>query len=209
MIKTKEWAESYGINTVDSLPPAEEYGEPFKRTAGEVAVRTIILHAVAAAGYGIDRKSLIEWLKNQDLWPHVSPREQEFLLSNKPRKLLSEDQKGAQWLQEAQWALLWTIQKVESLGLPIKTCDTIKIVDEIMPGLGDDVGKFISSAELRPAPELQAEEDRISKLYDAAQQASRRDEMPDDLVYGVLFQRHYAFSWVRSGDEWDEVKTAV
>lgn len=207
MIKTKEWAASIGINTADFLPPAENYGEPFKRTAREVAVRAIILHAVAAAGYGIDRKSIIEWLKNQDLWSHVSPREQEFLLSNKPRKLLEEDRKGAQWLQEAQWALLWTIQKVESLGLPTKTCDTIRIVDEIMPGLGDDIEAFISSAELRPAPELHAEDDRVSKLYSSAHQASQRDEMPEDLVYGVLFQRHYAFQWVRGGDEWDDVKT--
>jgi len=207
MTKTKEWAESHGINTADILPPVENDNTQYKQTAREVAVRAIILHAVAAAGYGIDRAPIIEWLKNQDLWTHVSPREQEFLLSNKPGKLLAEDRKGAQWLQEAQWALLWTIQKVASLGLPTGTCDTIKIIDEIMPGLGDDTKAIISSAELRPAPELWAEDDRIAMLYRSVQQASQQDEMPEDLIYGVLFQRRYAFEWVRNGDEWDEVKT--
>ena len=76
-----------------------------------------------------------------------------------------------------------------------------------MPGLVDDVNAFISSAELRPEPELRAEEARIFKLYGAARQASQQDDMPEDLVYGVLFQRHYVFNWLRCGDEWDDVKT--
>ena len=54
MMKTKEWAESHGINTQDVLPPIENYDESYKRTAKEVAVRTVILHAVAAAGHGVN-----------------------------------------------------------------------------------------------------------------------------------------------------------
>jgi hypothetical protein len=208
MIKTKEWADSYGINTEEILTPVEDYDEPYKRTAGEVAVRTIILHAIAAAGYGIDREPIIQWLENQNLWDQVSPREQTFLLSRKPSKLLEEDRKGAQWLQEAQWALLWTIQKVENLGLPIRTCDTIRMVDEIMPMPGDEIEPFVSSAELRPAPEVRAEDKRIYKLYYHAQQANEQDEeMPEDLIFGVLFQRYFAFKWLNSEDDWDDVKT--
>lgn len=206
MTTTEEWAASLGIATADTLPPLENDNETWKRTAREVAARAIIIHAVAAAAYGIDRSSIIGWLENQNLWPHVSPREKEFLLSNKPRKLMEEDRKGAQWLQEAQWVLLWTIRRVAILGLPTRTCDTIKMVDEIMPKIGGDIESFISTAEFRPEPELMAEEDRISRLYSAARQASRQNEMPEDLIYGVLFQRRYAFEWLLSGDEWDHVK---
>lgn len=206
-MKTKEWAESLEIGTADILPPLENEGEPFKRTAGEVAVRTIVLHAVAAVGYGVEREPVNEWLQNQNLWPQVSPRELEFLLSKKPRKLLEQDRKGAQWLQEAQWALLWTIQKVSSLGLPTGTCNTIKMVDDIMPALGGSTTTFIASATLRPEPELLAEDDRISRLYNAAQEASLQNELPEDLIYGVLFQRRFAFQWLRGGDDWDDVKT--
>ena len=207
MMKTKEWAESHGINTQDVLPPIENYDESYKRTAKDVAVRTIILHAVAAAGHGVNPGPIIEWLKNQNVWDQVSAREQTFLLSRKPRRLLEQDRIGARWLQEAQWALLWTIQKVESIGLPTKTCDTTRLANEIMPGLGDEIQPFVSSAKLRPAPKLRAEDERVYKLHREAQQAYEQDEMPDDLVYGVSFQRYYAFEWLRSGDDWDDVRT--
>ena len=68
MTKTKEWAESHGIVTEDVLPPAEDFNEQYTRTAEEVAVRTIILHAVAAAGDGLDRPALVKWLEEQNLW---------------------------------------------------------------------------------------------------------------------------------------------
>jgi hypothetical protein len=211
MIKTMEWAESLGIDTMDILPPLEDENsdKPYKRTAREVAARVIVLHTIAAASYGIERENIVEWLKKENLWQYVSPREQDFLLSSKPGKLLARDRENTQWLQEAQCALLWTIQKVPSLGLPIGTCDNIKLVDEIMPELINEVDAFISSAELRPEPVLRAEEDRIAKLYDAARQTSQEGEMPEDLVYGVLFQRRYAFQWLCSGDEWDDIKTDI
>lgn len=207
MTKTKEWAESLGIDTQDILPPAENYEEPCKRTAAEVAIRTIVIHSIAAAGCGLDRNFVIEWLKNQELWGHVSPREESFLLSRKPSKFMEEERKGVQWLQEAQWALLWTIQKIESLGLPVKTCNAIRMVDDIMPMPGSDIKPFISSVELRPVAEIRAEEERIQKLFHHAQEAYEKKEMPDDLIYGVLFQRYYAFRWLNSEDEWDDVKT--
>lgn len=206
-MKTRKWAKARGIDTQDFLPPIEDYDEPYKRNAEEVAVRTIILHAVAAAGHGVNREPIIEWLKIQSVWDQVSPREQTFLLSRKPSRLLEEDRIGARWFQEAQWALLWTIQKVESIGLPIKTCDTTRLAKEIMPGLGDDIQSFISSAELRPSPILRAEDERVYKLHCEAQKAYELDAMPDDLIYAVSFQRCYAFEWLRSGDDWDNVKT--
>lgn len=203
MIKTKEWAESFGINTDNNLPPAEDYNEEHKRTAEEVAVRTIILHAVAAAGDGLDRPALVTWLERENLWTNTSPREQTFLLSP---KLFREDFSGALWLMEAQWALLWAIQRVESLGLPVKTCDTHRIINEIMPVLGDETGDFISSAELRSAPELCAEEERTDKLYHAFQNGEEAG-LPEDLIYPVLLQRQYAFKWLSREDDWDNVIT--
>ena len=205
MIKTKEWAESHGIDTRDVLPPVEDYDEPYKRTAEEIAVRAIILHAVAAAGHGINREPIIEWFKNQNIWDQVSPREQTFLLSSVPSRLLEEDRKGARWFQEALWALLWTIQKVETIGLPTKTCDARRLAKEIMPELGDEIQPFVSSAKLRPLPTIRAEDERVYTLHREAHQAYEQGEIPDDLVYGVSLQRHYAFEWLRSGNDWDDV----
>jgi hypothetical protein len=204
MQKTREWAAAHGICVDDDVPPVEDYDRPYGRTAAEIAARTIILHCVAAAGYGVDSEDIIEWLQDESLWDQVSPNEQAFLAGENR----SEDEiLGARWRQEAQWALLWAIGHVESLGLPTNTCDTARLVDEIMPGLGDPVDSFLSSAKLRQPAELLGEDDRIYNLHCYARQAYRKGMMPDDLVYGVLFQRHYAFEWLRGDEDWDDVRT--
>jgi hypothetical protein len=203
MTKTKEWAESLNINTQDVLEPSEDITESYCRTASEVAVRTIILHSIVAAGSGINSERITEWLQDQNLWEQASPRERSILQS--PRRF-KEDRSGAQWLQEAQWALLWTIQRVESLGLPTKTCDSTKLIDEIMPVLGSaDIDQFIASAEFRPAEEISAENDRITKLYYYAQKAADKEEMPEDLIYAVLYNRYYALRWLTGDEPWDDV----
>ncbi len=204
MVSTKEWAASHGLCVDDTVPPVDDYKEPYKRTAEEVAIRTIILHSLAAVGYEVDPHPIIDWLKDQDVWDHVSPNEQAFLCASDPS---DQERSDARWRQEAQWALLWTVRKIESLGLPTQTCDTGKLVDEIMPALGDPIDSFVSSAKLRPPSGLLAEDDRIYNLHCYARQAYRQNAMPDDLVYDVLFQRHYAFEWLNGDEEWDSVTT--
>ena len=208
MKKTEEWAKSLNIDTQDTLPPSEEVIESYCRTASEVAIRTIILHSIVAASSGIDRVRITEWLEDQNLWDNVSPRERSVLQS--PMRF-REDRSGAQWLQEAQWALLWTIQRVKSLGLPTKTCDSVKLVDEIMPVLGgDNIDPFIASAEFRPATEICAENDRISRLYYYTRQAVDNEEkMPEDLIYSVLSHRYHAFRWLISDEPWDDVDMSI
>lgn len=207
MIKTKEWAGSLEINTQETLPPSENDSENHVRTAGEVAIRTIILHSIVAAGSGIDRNRITGWLQDQNLWEYASPHEQSILLL--PR-VFREDRSGVQWLQEAQWALLWTIKKVKTLGLPVKTCDGIRLVDEIMPVLGGDIDEFISAAEFRPAVEINAENDRINRLYYHAQKAvDREEEMPEDMIYGVLYHRYYAFRWLTVDEPWDDINMGI
>ena len=75
-----------------------------------------------------------------------------------------------------------------------------------MPVLGgDDIDQFISSAEFRPAGEISAENDRTGRLYYHARQAIDRDELPEDMIYSVLYNRYYAFRWLTGADSWDNV----
>ncbi|WP_417382848.1 DUF4272 domain-containing protein [Gimesia sp.] len=204
MVKTKQWAASLGIDVEDALPAIADYNEPTPRTSQEIAIRTLILHAIAATGYGVDPGPIIEWLIDQSIWQYASPAEQALMKSTTPTdEILSE----ACWRQEAQWALLWAINKVDSLGLPTQTCDTGSLVDDIMPGLGDSIEQFVSSARLRQPGEILAENDRTYNLHCYARPAIRQGTLPDDLVYPVLFQRYYAFEWLTGTDLWDGVQT--
>lgn len=204
MMKTKEWAAAHGVCTDDTVPPVDDYFKPFKRTSDEVALRTIILHSIAAVGYEVDPHPIIGWLKAENVWEHVSPNERTFFLTEAPSDTERSD---ARWRQEALWALLWTINMIDMLGLPTQTCDTARLVDEIMPALGDPIDSFLFKAQLRPPSELLAEVDRIYNLHCYARQAYHQNSMPADLVYDVLFQRHYAFEWLNGEDEWDNIQT--
>jgi hypothetical protein len=204
MATTREWAIENGVGVADVLPAVEGYDEPIPRTAEDVARRTIILHSIAATGYGVDAAEIVEWLTDESIWACASPAERQLLTAS---DAADEELSDARWRQEAQWALLWTINKIDFLGLPTGTCDTAQLVDSIMPGLGESIEPFVSSARLRPPGELLAEEDRTYNLHCYARQAPRKNAMPSDLVYGVLFQRHYAFEWLTGDVEWDDVRT--
>ncbi|WP_372724044.1 DUF4272 domain-containing protein [Novipirellula sp.] len=204
MTNTKQWAASHGLCVDDVVLPVYDYVKAYHRTVEDVAIRTIILHCVAAVGYGVDPQPIIAWLKDLSVWEKVSPNEQNFLCANVPT---DKERSDSRWRQEAQWALLWAIGKVEALGLPTQTCDTARLVDEIMPGLGDSIDHFVSAASLRPPAELLGEDDRTYNLHCHARKAFRDGSMPDDLVYDVLFQRHYAFEWLSGEEDWDNVTT--
>ncbi len=84
MTSTKQWAAAHGVCVEDTVPAVDDYNEPHERTADEAAMRTIILHGVAAVGYEVDRQPVIDWLKDQDLWDQVSPWERAFLGDQHP-----------------------------------------------------------------------------------------------------------------------------
>jgi Domain of unknown function (DUF4272) len=203
---TEEWAKSFGISTAPVAPPIADYDEPCPFDAREIATRAIVLQGVVAVASQVDPKPVIEWLKEQHLWSAVSPNEQAFLLN--PEAAGPDNVMRFRWRQEAEWALLWVVGKVDQLGLPIRECDTRRLVDEIIPQLGSDLEPFLSSATLRHPGELLAESDRHYNLWCQYFQTRRQnpESLPSDLNLSVLHQRQYAFEWLQGVEAWDDVR---
>jgi len=205
MISTIEWIKTFhDRESTESTPPAiEGWTELYPRAAYEVALRAVILQGVVAVGFQVDPQPIIEWFHDQGIWEAVSPREKDFLLANSR----SDKQLGLfQWRKEAEWALLWMIGKVEALGLPTQQCDTRRIADEIIPELGTDIEVFLASAELRHPSLLLAEDERTYNLWCFALRDRRENKpLPYDLNMDVLYERRYAFEWLDSLTEWDEI----
>jgi hypothetical protein len=200
---TEEWAQTLAVSVEDTAPAIENYTEPCPRSAREIATRVVILQGVIAVAYEVDAEPVVEWLREQGVWDQVSPREQAFLLGS---EVTDEQRSGLRWHQEAEWALLWAISHVESLGLPTQGCDTRRLVDEIVPQLGSEINAFLDSATLRPPGELLAEDDRTYNLWCYATSAVRNGEpLPADLRWWVLYERRYAFEWLDGLQNWDEV----
>jgi hypothetical protein len=201
-LTTKAWAKSLGISVSPTPPAVAGYKERCPRTAKQIAVRAIILQGVVAVGAGVDPAPVIAWLRSQRLWRSVTPEEKSFLSRSTPSK--TQCMKFA-WHMEAEWALLWAIGYVASLGLPTRPCDSRKLVDEIIPPLGSDLDEFVASARLRTPGELLAEDDRTYNLWCHAQKARRDNKLPHDLNWGVLYERRYAFEWLDGMQAWDDV----
>ncbi len=200
---TEEWAQTHAVSVEDTAPAIEDYTEPYPRSAREIATRVVILQGVVAVAYEVDAEPVVEWLREQGVWDQVSPREQAFLLGS---EVTDEQRNRLRWHQEAEWALLWAISHVESLGLPTQGCDTRRLVDEIVPPLGSEINAFLDSATLRPPGELLAEDDRTYNLWCYATSAVRNGEpLPADLRWWVLYERRYAFEWLDGLQNWDEV----
>ncbi|MDX1927732.1 MAG: DUF4272 domain-containing protein, partial [Pirellulaceae bacterium] len=117
-MKTKAWAASHGVCTTAIVPAVQDYHKKCPRNPAEVARRAIVLHCVAAVGCGVKAQPVIEWLENESLWETVSPPERAFLEARKPT---NKQIHAARWRQESHWALLWSIGRVRSLGLPTQT----------------------------------------------------------------------------------------
>jgi hypothetical protein len=203
MITTKAWAESLEVESGENLFPVADYSQPYACQAREVATRAIILQGVVAVAYGVAAGPIVKWFREQAIWEEVTAQERACLLSTPWTR---SKQLEYRWKQEAEWTLLWMIGKVESLGLPTHGCDTRRLVDRIIPALGDFVHDFIGRAELRAPGALLAEDDRTYNLWCHALAAKRRqEELPSDLNLGVLRERRYAFEWMDGRQNWDDV----
>ncbi len=203
---TEQWARSFDISTAPTPPAVADYDEPCPFTAREVATRAVVLQGVVAAACEVDPQPIVEWFTDQGAINAISAKERAFLLD--PSAASSDETLRFRWRQEAEWALLWVVGKIDHLGLPTRQCDTRRLVDEIIPPLGSDVEPFLSSATLRPPGELLAEEDRHYNLWCRYFQTRREqpEALPADLDLNVLCQRQYAFEWLNGIEAWDDVQ---
>jgi hypothetical protein len=203
---TEQWAKSFGISIAPTPPAVADYDEPCPFGAREIAMRAIALQGVVAVACKVDPQPVIEWFKEQGVWNAVSPKEQAFLLD--PKAAGSVDVMRFRWRQEAEWALLWVVGKVDQLGLPVRECDTRRLVDGIIPALGSDIEPFLASATPRTPGDLLAESDRHYNLWCRYFQTRREhpESLPSDLHYDVLYQREYVFEWLMGIEAWDDVQ---
>jgi Domain of unknown function (DUF4272) len=203
---TEAWARSLNISTAPTPPAVEDYDEPCHFSAREIATRVLIIHGVVAVASGVDPEPIAHWYREQGVWDQVSPQEQGFLTDPESRGPDARNSLG--WQQEAEWALLWVVGKVEWLGLPNRRCDTRRIVDEIIPPLGSEIEPFLASAKLQSPGLLLAEDDRHYDLWCRYFQTHREEphRLPCDLDTSVLYQRRYAFEWLDGIEAWDDVR---
>ncbi len=200
---TKQWAQAARISVEHNPPMIAGYAEPCPRSSRQIVARVVILQGVVAVAFEVEAEPVVQWLHDQGIWSQVSPGEAAFFENPAPT---DRERIRFRWHQEAEWALLWAIGKVDALGLPTRGCDTRRLIDEIILPLGSEIESFVASAELRPPGLLLAEDDRTYNLWCCVAAARRKGEpLPADLNSWVLYERRYAFEWLGGLQEWDDV----
>ena len=207
-IKTEHYLKGIDIPINPLLPVIEEESEVQIRNSKEIIERILVLTYLgvfADSPTKGDKDEVINFLKTERLWDAVSEYEK-TLFSKK--KLTEKDTINISWKTECIYILLWTIQKIENIGLPIEQCNNEQIF-EILPEYLEPTKDFFSTAIVRTKQEILDKSDLIYRLHWAVRQAESEDEkIPANLDTGILKEWHYAINWLTYYDDnWDEILT--
>jgi len=189
------------------------------REPAEVARRVVVLSAVTYRADGGDRDRALELIEREDLWPHVSPQEQDFLRAEESEPELAQK---LLWRLEGLWVLVWALGDLD-LPWPAGFCDVPRLTMTVRDYEGR--ADFVERAALRPKSEiLDALQLTLLQHWAIRDAFIHRREIPADLDWsggapmmpvrgcpatGVVAERHHALNWlVRFGDaDWDDVDT--
>jgi hypothetical protein len=203
--KTEIYLKGLDIPFNFGLPPIEEESDAIIRTATEIAKRIFILVYLGVYSEDIDKNEIIEFLKSEEIWDSVSEFEKKLLLK---KKLTEKDKINISWRSEGIYLMLWTINKIDNLGLPIEQCDIGEMLD-LLPNTFDSTKEFVQNATISPLAEILDKSDLIYRLHWAAREADSNDEdIPGNIDTGIIQEWHYAINWITYYDEnWDEITT--
>ncbi len=204
--QTEKLLKKLNVPFIDHLPLIEEEDEVKIRTAQEIAERILILtYLNYILEVPEEKEKVINFLESNNLWNKVSNEEKVLF---KKSDLTEQESINISWRSEAIWILLWALNKVDNLELPIDQANINEIVSKL-PNFLSDPTDFIENAEVRPTSEILDISDLTYRLHWAARNAYFNNQpMPANLNLSIIIERHYAINWVTYyADDWDEITT--
>lgn len=204
--ETERLLKSLNVPYNDHLPLLKEESKTKIRTAQEIAERVFILTYLNYFSEAPEKRGeIIGFLKTNFLWDKVSPDEKKLF---QKEELTEKEAVNISWRSEAVWFLLWTIGKVDKIGLPTQQVEVDEIISRL-PGFLKSPKEFIDTAIVRPTTEILDIADIIYRLHWATRNADLNNQpIPANLSVSVIVEMHYAINWVTYyADEWDEITT--
>lgn len=185
------------------LPLIEEESEAVIRPAADIAKRILILaYLNTTIDNRDDREDIIAYLKTEKLWGHVSQREQKLFTKD----ILSEKETiSISWTIECLYVMLWTINKIDDLGLPKEEASgTVNLI----PGYMESSEEFINGAVIRDTTEILDASDLIYRIHWAVRQSGIDDIEVPNINQDVVPEWHRAINWITFyEDNWDHITT--
>ena len=193
--------------------PYLDFDDKTFATPYESGCRMIIFYAGAyVASEPDNRQAIVDWLKSENLWEHVSFNEQQFFIGNDTDEGSITD---ISWQTENAYILAWALDLIKDAPTPTSQI-TQEQLDDFMnkvPQLGTDLGNFLSSLKYREPAEIYDE----NLFYELATSYFRDlrfigKEDTSDIESGISYIRHKTLNWLRHFEgisDWDETITST
>ncbi|MFI9534720.1 DUF4272 domain-containing protein [Nocardia fusca] len=209
-VSTQDRLKQHGLE-VDFLPDIEEIFPIRLRDPGELARRTLALHALLGIIFHPDPREISEWMKAEDFLQELTEREKwAFSLTDLPEEEMLWRQSAMQsnlltWRAESLYVLLWASGRVPSLVDPSERMDGSLVADHL-PALGQPLQPFIRDAGLRPSQEILTELHYYFFLNHFMEDIyEQTGEIIGDLDPMLTAERFHALHWITCAgqSEWD------
>lgn len=205
---------NYGINNYRITHLAYlEYNNVDFQTPYDAGCRMMILYAIGYSVHELEaRKSIAEWMKEENIWNKVSPNEKEYFEDKEPNE---NTLANLSWRVESALTLGWCLNKVQKLP-KLDNNNNEEEIEEFqknVPRLGDSLSQFLSGLAYRELGEVY-EENLLNELvtsyfrdlmFNGRENKTKINRM-------ISYERHHTLNWIRkfSGiDEWDETNTST
>ena len=190
------------IHSEDNLPLLPEESEVKLKTPQEIAERILILTYLNCVALQQELKEeIINFLHQKNLWDKASPEEQRLFESS---ALTNEEEDYIRWRGESIWLLLWTINKVEKLELPVDMVSPQEVFMRL-PGFMESTSDFITTATIRSKSNILDQSDFIFRLNWAMRQVNIHGLDKIALNEDIAYERYFAINWVTSDKAWEDV----
>lgn len=193
--------------------PYLEFDDKTFASPFESGCRMMILYALAyTASQMDDREKIVNWLKRENLWEHVSKNEKEFFEGK-----VTDDQKiiDFSWEGEGAYILAWTLNIIQETPTPTEQVseEQLNIFTNAVPSLGTPLQDFLSKLSYRDTAEIYDE-----NIFHELATAYFRDLLfngnvdKTNIDRGISFIRHRTLNWLRRFSDitdWDETDTST
>lgn len=184
-----------GIKFQADLPTLPEIGSVKLRPASLVAKRLIILDALIATTFEVEKEDAVVSLEDE-VWQSLTSWEKKYFSNNEPPT--EEEAIDLGWKIEAAKVLLWSTGLVAKMDEPNQEWDLEEDIEEIILKKYESLEDFISKATL-------IEKETILDYADLmfrTQANCDKDLSIAPYDEGIVYERNYALQWLIGALDW-------
>lgn len=174
------------------------------RSQEEIVSRALILNAMANIAFNAPVPVIKDYIESNKLTPYLSNIEK-AILKETQATLTKQDKINLRWYLESLWAIMWVMNKVDTLDFTAPIPDTMVI---LCPNLQKQEGseKFTENTKLRNFSELYEERDLYYRAMWFAREASRTSKRNPNFNMSLILERRRALSWcLDKNADWDDM----